>query len=114
MALFVVVNEQGPHWQPSRPMREQDLWKEHAAFINEAMHRGSVLLGGPIGNGAPHRALLVVSAENEATVRAWLASDPWMTSGTLRVASVETWNILVSNDRLDPVLAELSKSAASP
>ncbi len=111
MPYFVVVNEQGPSWVDSRPMREQVLWSEHAAWVNSQMYAGVVILGGPIGNGRPHRAMLIVIAESESELRTRLGEDPWIHAGVLRTGSVEPWKILVSNDKLDPVLAELTKPA---
>ena len=30
MAYFVLINEQGPAWNSSLPMREQNEWPDHA------------------------------------------------------------------------------------
>jgi|HubBroStandDraft_5_1064220.scaffolds.fasta_scaffold448905_2 uncharacterized protein YciI len=109
MAYFVTQSVQGPEWVDARPMREQALWTEHAAFINRLMYAGFIVLGGPIGREHPHRALLIIQAEDEAKVQATLAEDPWITTGMIRLTSVEPWKILVSNDLLDPVLAEIAK-----
>jgi uncharacterized protein YciI len=111
MPYFVVINDQGPSWIDAHPMREQALWKEHADFINALSARGFVLLGGPIGSGDPHRAMLIVHSEGLSTVRVQLDSDPWIKAGILRIASIEPWKILVSNDRLDPALAEITGAA---
>jgi uncharacterized protein YciI len=110
---FVVVSEQASSWVDSKPMREQLLWTEHAAWVNSLMYAGVVILGGPIGNGHPHRALLIVNSDSESALRTQWAEDPWVRAGILRTASVEPWKILVSNDLLDPVLAEITKPAAS-
>jgi hypothetical protein len=107
MELFMVINEQGPSWVDSRPMRDQVLWTEHAAFINSLMYEGFIVLGGPVGSGHPHRALLVVRSASESEVRSRLGPDPWIREGILRLASVEPWRILVSMEKLDPILAEL-------
>jgi hypothetical protein len=111
MSYFVVINEQGPSWVPSRPMREQPLWDEHAAFVNSLMYAGFVVLGGPLGDGGPHRAMLIINSDTEQTVRSRLAEDPWIRAGILRLGSLESWKILVSQDKLDPVLAEISAQA---
>lgn len=113
MAYFVVVNVQGPAWVDSRSMRDQALWTEHAAFINALIRGGFVVLGGPLGDGRPHRALLIISSESESTVRARLREDPWVQAGILRIGTVEPWAIIASDDRLDPVLAEISRSGLS-
>lgn len=114
MPYFVVINEQGPSWVDSRPMRDQDLWTEHAAFINSLMYAGLIVLGGPLGSGRPHRALLIFHAESEPLLRDRLMEDPWMRSGHLRIGSIEPWNILVSHEKLDPVLTDLTKPTTSP
>lgn len=108
MAYFVVINEEGPSWVGGRPMRDQELWTEHAAFINSLMYAGFIILGGPLGEGNPHRALLIVSSETESAVRARLLDDPWVRSGHLTLQNIEPWKLLVSNDKLDPVLAEIT------
>jgi uncharacterized protein YciI len=108
MPYFVVVNEQGPAWVTGRSMREQPGWTEHADYVNAAMRAGLVLLGGPIGDGSIHRAMLILFSEGEPTVRAWLDADPWIRSGTLRTRSLEPWNMIVSHDKLDPALAEIT------
>lgn len=107
MGYFVMISEQGPAWNPARSMREQAQWTEHAAFINGLAASGCIILGGPLGNRPPHRALLVVNSPSEADLRARFAEDPWVAHGTLRVVSVEPWEVLVSDDRLDPALAQI-------
>lgn len=108
MSYFVVISEQGPAWVDSHPMREQALWREHADFINPLCERGFVILGGPFGSGHPHRALLIVTSESRSAVHDQLQEDPWVKAGILRTASIEPWKILVSHDKLDPVLAEIT------
>lgn len=94
-------------------MRDQDGWTEHAAFVNSLMRTGFVILGGPIGTGHPHRAMLVVVSKDEETVRQRLMEDPWMRTGILHLQRVESWNILVSQDSLDPLLARFDTSPSS-
>src|SRR5581483_8711181 len=48
---FVVTSQQGPAWDPSKPMREQQLWPEHVTFVNGLMDDGFLLLGGPLADG---------------------------------------------------------------
>jgi len=95
MTLFVVINEQGPRWNPARTMREQEGWDEHAAFMNRLVDERTVVLGGPLPKGAHHRALLVLRAPNEETLRALLAEDPWMRSGILRIGELLPWELLL-------------------
>lgn len=110
MGYFVVINEQGPSWADDRPMREQEGWAGHASFVNSLFSSGLVVLAGPIGSGKPHRALLIVHAADEPSAVAQLLQDPWMRDGILRLGVIEPWTILVSDDRLDRVLAEVTRS----
>ena len=94
---FVVVRERGDKWDPSLPMPEQELWEAHAEFMNGLVDDGFVVLGGPVGDGHPHRALLIVDAATETEVRERLAADPWSPQ-LLTIASIEPWTILLGPD----------------
>ncbi|MGH3095143.1 MAG: hypothetical protein ACRDMV_03985 [Streptosporangiales bacterium] len=55
--------------------------------------RGTVLLGGPVGDDVDSGdALLVVSADDEDAVRATLAPDPWHDT-VLTIKNVECWSL---------------------
>lgn len=113
MAYFVVVNGEGPAWVRSRPMREQEGWTPHADWVNALVREGFIVLAGPIGNGSPHRAMLIVHADSEAVVRRRFETDPWIRSGVLRTLSIDAWNVLASDDRLDHLLDEITRSKPS-
>ena len=91
--VFVVIRAHGLSWDASRPLREQDGWPEHAAFMEALVDDGFVLLGGPVGDGV--RTLLIVDAPSEEAIRDRLAADPWTSTDHLRVASVERWEVLL-------------------
>jgi uncharacterized protein YciI len=98
MANFAVRLVHGPGWDASRPIRSQDGWDEHAAFMDALVDDGFVILGGPVGEGSPagdgdppEATLHAVEAADEAQVRARLAQDPWARAGLLRVGSIEPW-----------------------
>lgn len=110
MAYYVIRSEQGPAWNPTRAMREQVLWTEHATYINSLLSSDKMILGGPIGEGTPYRAMVVFVADSEATVRDRLDADPWYKAGVLRVTSIDRWEMIATNDRLDPALAEIVKA----
>jgi uncharacterized protein YciI len=109
MGYYLLVSGQGPSWDPARSMREQAQWIEHCQWVNTAMYAGRVILGGPIGDGQIHRALLVLYFDSEADIRRWILEDPWIQSGVIRTESLEPWKLLVSNEKLDPILAEITK-----
>ena len=90
-SVFAVVQRQrGPKWDLSRPMEEQILWDEHAAFMENLVERGFVVVGGPVGDEG--RVLLIVRAESDDEIRATLAEDPW-SDDLLLIVSVEPWTI---------------------
>ena len=75
-------------------MREQDLWDEHAQFMNGLVDDGLIVLGGPVEGG--REAFHVVDAPSEEALRARFSEDPWSQNGMLTVKSVERWTILLS------------------
>ena len=91
MAMFLVVLRQsGPEFDRSRPLDEQSEWEAHAAYMDELVDAGFLVLGGPLaGDG---RVAHAVEAESEDAVRAAFARDPWSESH-LQVESIEPWTI---------------------
>ena len=49
--LFVVDRPAGAEWVPGKGAREQPLWDEHAAFMDDLFERGLIALGGPFLDG---------------------------------------------------------------
>lgn len=96
MAHFVVVRERGVSWDWSRPMRQQDQWTEHAAFMDELEHEGTILAGGPLGGeDDAARVLHVFEAPDKKAIVARLAEDPWTPLGLLNTLSIEPWTVLL-------------------
>lgn len=93
MTYFAVFRQPGPAWDPSRPMRGQDRWDAHAAFMDGLAGEGFIVLGGPLGDGSEF--LMVVNAENEAVIEARFAEDPWVPTRLLRIDRIEPWQILL-------------------
>jgi uncharacterized protein YciI len=91
---FLVRRAHGLNWDTSRLRREQERWDAHAAFMDELLAEGFIVLGGPVGAGDGHSALLVVEAESEAVVRARLSDDPWGEE-MLATESIEPWTIFL-------------------
>jgi len=110
MAYFAMTTEQGPAWIDSRSMRDQEKWTEHAGFINSLVDEGVVIIAGPLDDGPKHRALLIVNSVGESAVRARFAEDPWIRTGVLRILQIDLWKVLASDERLDRVLADITKA----
>ncbi len=94
MAYFAVTRERGPSWDGSRPMREQDRWDDHAAFMDALAGEGFVVFGGPLGEG-DRRFAFAVEAASEDAVRDRLAADPWERTEQLTTVQIEPWQILL-------------------
>ncbi|HEX5501160.1 MAG TPA: YciI family protein [Thermomicrobiales bacterium] len=100
MAVFAVTTAKGPHWDPTRGIRDQRAWDQHAAFADGLVDRGVIVLGGPIASDAEEDvALLVVAAADEQELRAIFGDDPWATSGVLRIKEVRPWTLWLDGRR---------------
>ena len=91
---YLVHRTHGPAWDDSLHRREQPRWAEHARFMDGLVEDGFVVLGGPVGEGDGHSAMLVIAAADEDEIHARLAGDPWGPD-MLRTASVTPWTILL-------------------
>ena len=89
---FLVENAKGPAWDHSVGRREQEGWEEHAAFMDGLTEGGFIVLGGPVGEGDGENTLLVIEADDEATVRDRLAEDPW-SGDVLSIDSIRPWSV---------------------
>lgn len=75
-------------------MRKQKQWEGHAGFMDGLAAEGFVVLGGPWGEGE-RRFLLAFDSDDKEIVRARLEDDPWTRMGLLRIAAIESWEILL-------------------
>jgi uncharacterized protein YciI len=90
--LFLVYEEHGGPWDWSKGLREQELWDEHADFMDRLVEDGFVVLGGPLDE---KDVLLVVDAESEDAARERFASDPWIENGMLTITAIRPWTVLL-------------------
>ena len=91
--IFAVMLEHGGPWDWSRGLREQDLFDEHARFVDALVDDGFILLGGPLA--LERDVMHVIEADSEEAVRERLAADPWHENGMLTITSVRSWTILL-------------------
>ena len=97
VAMFhVLLERSGPSWDRSRRMEEQADWPAHAAYMDELVGCGTIMLGGPLAD--EHRVVLVIEAESERDVRDVLAGDPWSGSH-LTIAAIDPWTIRLDGRR---------------
>jgi uncharacterized protein YciI len=94
MSVFAVTTAKGVNWDHARDIREQSFWDEHAAFANQLVAQGIIILGGPIASGTEEDvALVAVEAAHESAAWEVFDGDPWMVHHVFRVKSVWPWTL---------------------
>jgi hypothetical protein len=96
-AIFIVMSAAGANRDHAQGTREQPYWDEHAAFVDQLVAEGFIMLGGPLPDEGG--AVLVVRADSEAAVRERLRatpgtcteSSPSSASGGGRFSSTAGW-----------------------
>ena len=89
----------GPTWKAGPP-EDQPGWDEHAAFIDDLVERGIMVMGGPF---ADHSGTLVVLENvSEEEARELVAGDPFIANGVFVLDDVRAWNVYV--DELTPTV----------
>ncbi len=91
MAMYLVVlRRSGPKYRRGLRLEEQSGWAEHAAFMDDLVDAGSIVLGGPLADEA--RVVLAVEAPSEHAIRRTLANDPWSETH-LTIDAIDAWTI---------------------
>jgi uncharacterized protein YciI len=91
VALFL---RPGPNWDSAKGVREQQLWDEHAQFVDDLFARGLIRLAGPFapeGTGA----LVILNVDTADEARAIYANDPWARQQILLTADAKEWEIFL-------------------
>ena len=82
----------GPTWT-SGPPDEQPGWDDHAAFVDELVTRGTMVMGGPFADHSG--SLIVLEDVHEEEARELAARDPFVVNGVFVVEDVRAWNVYV-------------------
>jgi uncharacterized protein YciI len=90
--LFLVYEQHAGPWDWSKGMRKQELFDEHAHFVDRLVDEGFIVLGGPIDE---KDVLLVVASESEDEIRERFATDPWIENGMLEITAIRPWTVLL-------------------
>jgi hypothetical protein len=92
--VFAVRTAKGPAWDRDHGNREQAFWEEHAAFADQLVECGVIILGGPIASDDEEDiALLAVEASDSGAARAVFDADPWTVHGVFRIKDVRAWSL---------------------
>ena len=74
---------------------EQDAVRpEHRAYLRGLAEQGILLASGPWAHGEPG-ALLVFRTDDETTLDALLAADPFARAGLVARTTVRGWNVVI-------------------
>jgi len=93
--FLVILRRSGPDYDLSKPLEEQLGWEDHAAFMDQLVDDGIILLGGPLSDEV--RTAHAVRASSEDEVRATFGRDPWSGSH-LVIDSIDGWTIRLVPD----------------
>ncbi len=88
----------GPTWAGGPP-DAQPGWNEHAAFVDELVAAGTMVMGGPFADSSG--SLIVLKNVGEDEARELVARDPFLANGVFALDDVRAWNVYV--DELTPV-----------
>src|SRR5262245_24626727 len=97
--LFLAFRQPGPSWVPDVPTRQQPLWDEHAAFMDDLFARGHVVLAGPYADFSG--ALVILAADDAVHAAALLRGDPWETAGILVSGWIIEWVVYLGSRKPD-------------
>jgi hypothetical protein len=92
--LYAVRRPTGPRWDHTRGTRDQELWTEHAAFIDALFDAGRIILAGPFADASG--ALLIVDAPSAGAAGALFEDDPWTRADIMPVGEVKEWTIFLT------------------
>ena len=94
MPYYAVTRTQT--WARTRGLEEQPLWDEHAAFMDNLVEEGTIVVAGPLDGGP--KVLLIFAAESEDEIETRLAQDPWTRNGQLTTDSIVPWELRLGRD----------------
>ena len=82
----------GPTWGEGS-VREQPGWDEHAAFVDELVAQGIMVMGGPLSDHSGSLSLYEGVSVEEA--RRIAERDPWIDNGVFVLEEVREWSVIV-------------------
>ena len=94
---FALFLTHGPNWDEARPVRQQNHWDDHAAFMDALFASGFVRLGGPFGDGSG--TLVIAEAGSADEGWATFARDPWAIHQILLLRQVKPWELFLDRHR---------------
>src|SRR5215831_8728879 len=91
LRVFAVLRSRGPAFEDGKPLEQQALWAEHAAFMDALFDERFAALVGPLEG--TRDALLIIRAASTTEVAERLTRDPWTSSGHLLTNQISPWQL---------------------
>ena len=92
--LYVVLRSRGLAWNHAKVLREQALWDEHAAYMDDLTARGIIVMAGPL-DGTSDAMIVFDVAGGEVEIRRILEQAPWSHTHQLETKSIQPWTVLL-------------------
>lgn len=83
----------GSGWNPTKTVREQSYWDDHATFMDSLFDAGVIILAGPFADKTG--SMVIVSTDSAAHVYEIFKKDPWTVHDVLVVVDVREWTIFL-------------------
>jgi uncharacterized protein YciI len=113
MPVFAVRTAKDVNWNRTGDIREQPFWEEHAAFADQLVDRGVVIIGGPVSSDDPEDiALLAVEAADEKALRAIFDDDPWTAHRVFRIKDVRPWSLWLDGRSMPWIAPRVTRTSA--
>ena len=80
------------------PMRRQQEWEAHAAFMDALADEGFIVAGGPLGGeDDAKRVLHIIDAPDRSAIEVRMNEDVWTRMKLLTTVSIEPWTVLLGS-----------------
>lgn len=74
LPLFAVEITTGANWEPDKPPKDQQFFREHSSNLKQLRDSGSLVMGARYSD----KGLIILAAPDEASARAMMDQDPSM------------------------------------
>jgi uncharacterized protein len=83
--------------------REKPLQADHLAYVQAAVRRGEVVLGGSLSDPTDGSAIVLFQGDSPAVAEAFAIGDPYVTGGIVSRWRVRSWQTVVGKDAAMPL-----------
>jgi len=88
---------------PDYSIRQGPLQAPHLSYVQEAVRRGKLILGGSLDNPTDGAAVLLFKADSPATAEAFAKADPFVIHGIVNRWWVRRWDTVAGADAANPI-----------